>query len=210
MPSERPSAKTEPGTTGVAATAAARQRGFTLIEALTVIAVLAISLALAIPNLRSFVVKTKVSGISNEFSSALQQARALAVAKNACVTMCASSNVGSATPPTCTGTAAISDYQNGWIIFRNPICNPAQSNPTSAGGSLLAARQGESNGYQIQPQSAALGSIMFDPRGTAALTAQGLFWVYPPSGSPSSFNRNVCVDVTGRSSVRKYDPTSCL
>ena len=175
---------------------------------MTVVAVIAISLALAIPNLRSFVLKTKVSGISNEFSGALQQARALAVAKNACVTMCASSTA-QATTPTCSGTTTVSDFQNGWVIFRNPACDPAQTDPAAAGGSLLAARQGEANGYQIRPASAALGSIMFDPRGAAALTAQGLIQVFAPSGSPSSFNRNICIDLTGRSWVRLYDPTSC-
>ena len=178
---------------------------------MTVVAVLVISLALAAPSLRDFIVTNKVSGLSNEFSGALQQSRALAIANNTCVTLCAATSVVAGSPGTCSAATG-TDYQKGWIIFRNPACSDTQSNPTAAGGSVLAARQGDTNGYQIKPGDEALKSIMFDPRGGAALSVPGLFQVFPPSGNPTKFNRNICVDASGRARVRKYDPaapTSC-
>jgi len=178
--------------------------GFTLIESMTVVAILAIGLAIAVPNLRDFLVKNKVAGLSNEFSGALLQARAWAVSKNSCVTLCTAS-VSASTSPVCSTTQT--DYQQGWIIFRNSACDTTQTTPGS--GNLLAARMGESNGYQIHPLGTGLNSITFDPRGTAALSAQGIFQVLAP-GSASTFNRNVCIDVSGRSSVRKYDASSCI
>jgi len=183
--------------------------GFTLIEALTVVALLAITLAIAVPNLRDFLVKNKVAGLSNEFSGALLQARALAVAKNSCVTLCASTTVAANAKLACS-TGTQHDYQQGWIIFSNPACNAALSSPAAASVVVLGARQGESNGYRIKPLASSLSSITFDPRGTAALGAQGVFQVLAPSGNASTFNRNVCVDFSGRSSVRKYDASGCV
>jgi len=183
--------------------------GFTLIEVLTVVSVIAILLALAAPNLRDFIVKSKVSGLSNEFSGALLQTRALAISNNSCVTVCAATSISASSTGSCS-SASSNDFQSGWIIFKNPSCDATQTDPTAAGGLVLAARQGESNGYQIKPADNALSSIMFDPRGGAALASQGLIHVLPPTGGATTFSRNICIDASGRASVHKYHATQCL
>ena len=53
-------------------------RGFTLVELLFIVSLLVIIMTLAAPNLRLFLVRNKVAGLSNEFSAALLQARGLA------------------------------------------------------------------------------------------------------------------------------------
>ena len=68
------------------------QRGFTLIEMMTVVSLIALIAALAAPDLRAFMVRNKVAGVGNEFAAALQQARALAVSRNSCVSLCAASS----------------------------------------------------------------------------------------------------------------------
>ena len=50
-----------------------------MVEVLVAIALLAIIASLAAPDLHSALVRNKVANIGNEFASALQQARALAV-----------------------------------------------------------------------------------------------------------------------------------
>jgi type IV fimbrial biogenesis protein FimT len=176
--------------------------GFTLIEALVVVSVLAVVTALAMPNLRSFVVRNKVASISNEFSSALSQTRALAVSKNTCATLCAATGVSSSSgTATCTTTS--SDFQKGWMIFVNPTCTAAQTTPTAA-TDVAVLRMGESGtNYAIQPSSDALSIVMFDPRGFAVLAAAGSFQINPPTSADDSYRRTVCLDAAGRPTVRK-------
>ena len=184
-----------------------KYRGFTLIEALVVIAILAIVLAAAVPGMRGFVVGSKVASISNEFSSALLQTRALAVAKNSCATLCASTNPDAATG-TCTDNAA-DNFQKGWLIFVNPACNENQTKPADAGGTLTVVRRAESDGYSITREGGAKSIVMFDPRGLANLTATGRFQVTAPSGADDSTRRTICIDTAGRATVRKYTTADC-
>ena len=48
------------------------QGGFTLIEMMTVVSLIALIAALAAPDLRAFMVRNKVAGVGNEFAAALQ------------------------------------------------------------------------------------------------------------------------------------------
>ena len=180
-------------------------RGFTLIELLTVIALLAIIASLAAPNLRAVVVRNKVANVGNEFAAALQQARALAVSRNSCVSLCAAS-ANNATTCAASNGAAADFLANGWLIFQNPTCDATATDPAGAGiaGTVLQQRSGESAGYTLQPSSSALNIVLFDPRGYANLTATGNFQIQPPTGVESSYRRTVCLDAAGRPTVRQY------
>jgi type IV fimbrial biogenesis protein FimT len=184
--------------------------GFTLIEALVTIALLAIVLALGMPSLRGIMVSTKIASISNEFSTALQHTRALAIGRNSCATLCAASNVSAtatSTTATCSALAATNNFQSGWVIFENPSCDATLLNPTVNGNVVNIARRGEAEGYAITPSAAALSLVMFDPRGFANLTAAGNFQVAPPSGEAASYKRTICIDAAGRAVVRQYTTT---
>lgn len=174
---------------------------------MTVISVLAVIAALAAPNLRSFVLRNKVAGVSNEFSAALQQTRALAVARNSCMSLCvaSSSNAESCAALTAVNTNYLS---SGWLIFQNPGCDAAKTDPADApAGPVLVQRTGEDIGYALRGSAPALNIVLFDPRGYANLTATGAFQVAPPAGSDASFRRTVCLDAAGRATVRQYTAT---
>ena len=179
-------------------------RGFTLIELLTVIALLAIIGALAAPDLRAFVIRNKVASVSNEFSGALQQARALAVSRNSCVSLCVAS---ASNATTC---AAIDDddvnfVANGWLIFQNPGCDPIKTNPATApAGEVLQQRTGETSSYFLGTEDPTLNIVLFDPRGYANLAAAGIFQIQPPANSEASYRRTICLDAAGRATVRQY------
>lgn len=183
-------------------------RGFTLIELLTVIALLAIIASLAAPALQAVVARNKVANVGNEFASALQQTRALAVSRNSCVSLCVAS-ASNATTCTATGTANADFLATGWLIFQNPACDAAATDPASAsvGGTVLQQRSGEASGYTLKPSSAALNIVLFDPRGYANLTATGNFQIQPPTGVASSYRRTICLDAAGRPTVRQYSAT---
>lgn len=86
-----------------------REKGFTLIELIVAVAVVAIALGLAAPSYQMFVVSSRMSGSVNELQGAIAYARSEAVKKQTTVTMCSSAD-GAA----CANTA---QWTNGWLIF---------------------------------------------------------------------------------------------
>lgn len=181
-----------------------KPRGFTLIEALVTIAILAIVTGLAAPNLRDFIVSNKTANLSNEFTSAIMQTRALAVSKNACATLCASTDISAtAGTGTCSNTST-DDFQKGWLVFVNKACNDTLTSPPA--GSITVLRRGESaSAYSVTLGTGGKSMVMFDPRGYSNLPAAAEFKVTPPSSADPKYKRVVCVDAAGRPTVR----TSC-
>jgi type IV fimbrial biogenesis protein FimT len=184
-------------------------RGFTLVELLVVIALLAIIASLAAPDLRSALVRNKVANLSNEFAAALQQARALAVSRNSCMSLCVAS-ANNATTCTATTVADADFLANGWLIFQNPACDAAASDPASVdvGGTVLQQRSAEASGYTLKPSDKTLNIVLFDPRGYANLSGSGNFQIAPPGGVSTiggqDYRRTICVDAAGRPTVRHY------
>ena len=172
---------------------------------MVVVALLAIIASLAAPDLRAVVARNKVANLGNEFVASLQQARALAVSRNSCMSICVASANAAAT---CAATTANNtDFMaTGWLIFQNPACDATATDPAAASvaGTVLQQRAGESACYTLKPSSPALNIVLFDPRGYANLSATGNFQIQPPSGVSSSYRRTVCLDAAGRASVRQY------
>ena len=181
-------------------------RGFTLIELMVTVLVLAIIVTIALPNLRPIILRNKVASISIEFTGALQQTRALAISKNSCMSLCASVNVTASNTATCNNQST-DDFQAGWLIFVNAACDAAQTTPTAAGGTLTFVRAGETGGYSIKPSAASMSIVMFDPRGFANLAASGNFQIKTPNDE-ASYRRTICLDAAGRATVRAYT-TAC-
>ena len=86
----------------------ARSRGFTLVELMVTVVVLAVLMGIALPSFRGVIVSNKLSSQSNELLASLQYARSESVRRNVRVTFCQSAN----------GTScATSVTWAGWLIF---------------------------------------------------------------------------------------------
>lgn len=68
------------------------QRGFSLIEMMVTIVVLAIVMAIAFPSFTALINSSRLSSAANELSASLQLARSEAVRNNASVTLCRSND----------------------------------------------------------------------------------------------------------------------
>jgi type IV fimbrial biogenesis protein FimT len=83
--------------------------GFTLIELMVTLAIVAVLLTIAAPSFRAFLLDSRVSAEADEFLSMVNFARSEAIKRNARVSMCNSSS-GLA-------CATSGNWEQGWIVF---------------------------------------------------------------------------------------------
>jgi type IV fimbrial biogenesis protein FimT len=84
-------------------------RGFTLIELMVTISILAILLAIAIPSFQGLIASSRLTSAHNDLLSALAQARSNAIKVGNRVTVCMSANG--------TSCASTGGWEQGWISF---------------------------------------------------------------------------------------------
>jgi type IV fimbrial biogenesis protein FimT len=84
------------------------QKGYTLIELMTTLAVAAVLISVAMPGMQSFRQNSRLTGTANELISTMHLARNTAITTNSRVTLCASSDGDN-----CDLVA----WSEGWIAF---------------------------------------------------------------------------------------------
>ena len=85
------------------------QLGFTLIELLVTISILAILLAIAVPNFITFIQNNRVTSQTNDLVTALNYARSEAIKRGVRTTVCSRA--------TDTSCAASTTWDTGWLVF---------------------------------------------------------------------------------------------
>lgn len=152
----------------------ARSRGFTLVELMVTVSVIAILAAIAVPGMTALINNSRINGQSEELVSSLQLARAEAVRRNARVTVC---------PSTDGSTCASSTSWSGWVIRGhdnvNNVDDVIRSN-TVVGG--------------VQINGPAAG-IIFKPSGL--IDTQQAVTVCMPTSNPSYNQRVLAVMISG-------------
>lgn len=114
-----------------------QNRGFTLIELMTVILIAALLLAVAVPSFDTLIKRNNVDALQSRLSSALATARTEAASRNKTITICASNN-GLA----CTGA----DHWNlGWIVFEDG----SVIGTVDAGETVIEVYQSTSSTYRV-------------------------------------------------------------
>lgn len=88
-------------------------RGFTLVELMIVLLVVAVSLRVATPLLQNLLHKNRLSNETGRFLAAINLARSEAVMRNVPVSLCPST-MALTRQAVCSGT-----YAGGWIVFSN-------------------------------------------------------------------------------------------
>jgi type IV fimbrial biogenesis protein FimT len=86
-----------------------RAGGFTLVEMMTTILVLAILVGLAVPSFNNASLSGELTGLANELVASAQLARSEAIKRNASVTLCASEGGTACDDP--------EGWEAGWIIL---------------------------------------------------------------------------------------------
>lgn len=157
-------------------------KGFTLIELMIVICIIAILASLTVPSFSDIIRRQQVSGEANVLFSLVYLARSEAIKRNSVVTICKSNDAD-----LCGG-----NWSDGWIVFQDNDKDGSRDN-----GEIKISSGTIGNDYQLS--WSAFGSnnyIRFTARGMT-LSQNGTFKLCP-ADNDTKFSRAVVISKTAR------------
>ncbi|MDB5875562.1 MAG: methylation [Ramlibacter sp.] len=136
-------------------------RGFTLLESVVVMAVMATLASVAVPSMTWFIDSVKISSATDLMLSGLSLARSEAIKRNARVVLCKSEDGES-----CTTTGG---WEQGWIVFHD-----ANRNGVLDGGETIILReQPLAANLRLSGNMHVANYISYAPTGVARLAGGG-------------------------------------
>lgn len=152
----------------------AKNAGFTLVELMFTIVVLAVLLGIGLPNFRDFVRNSRLTSAANDLIAAVNLARSESIKRRVPVSVC-SRKPGAAA---CDG----GDFSTGWIVFVDPNGNGDRDD----GGEVLKERDALANSIAVvsvtEPdaddpgtwQDSAVSEFIYAPNGFRMIAGGGL------------------------------------
>jgi type IV fimbrial biogenesis protein FimT len=177
---------------------ATRRHGFSLVELMVALTVMAILLAIAVPSFRDVLRRHQVSSASNALLAELSYARTEAINRGQLVSMCPSPDGSSC-------TAAGKAFDLGWLVYTYPAVAASANEPYAAGSSILLRATDARAGVSIQSSGTTV--ITFGQQGQLRPSVPTLVFVTcfrngsSGTGSNSTAVAGVELDVNGSGSV---------
>ena len=162
------------------------EAGFTILEMMAVITILAILAAVALPGFGYLAASTKVKGASTELYLAMIRGRAEAVKRNRSVVIKATSG-------------AATNWSAGWQVIADGN-NDGDFNDVGAGDDRLVYEQGELRRVTI---TMAANQVVFRPTGRISGTAPEFSVTTEDKDRQVQLLRCVETDLTGRPYVKQ-------
>mgnify|MGYP000562430767 CR=1 FL=1 len=153
------------------------QQGFTLVELMVVLAIVAILLLVATPNYDSLIIGSKVDKARYALASSLAFARTEAVKRGDDVTVCRGSS------GTCgTGTGATSWNNNGWKVI--------------AEGAIIRTTESDNAGVDIDYECGDF--ISFGADGEKSSGTNECEFSFADGGGDASYDKSLWINAVGR------------
>ncbi len=160
-------------------------RGFTLMEMMIVIAIMAISLGLTAPSIRAVTAHNQVAAVNNSILTGLNLARSEAVSRGGSVVICPSQNGN---------RCNAGQWNTGWIVF-----DDADGNGSMVAGEVIRRSFRESD-----VSSAGLsGNVAFQADGTTTLGASTSITICFPESDLAAACRRIQINRFGSLSSKE-------
>lgn len=164
-------------------------RGFTLIEMMVAVAVLAILLAIAVPSFNDATLGSKLTAYANSLVGSAGLARSEALKRNSAVTICKSNQAASPPSSTCNASGG---WEQGWIV-------------RASDGTVIQRQEPLADGLLIDTTAAA---VIFQPSGLSATSTT--FTICRATPTAGTQERQVTIRATGSAWVKAIsNTTSC-
>jgi len=164
-----------------------KSAGFTLIETLIVIAVVAILLAIVAPSLQGVLANNQTATLGDDLFSSIMMARSEAVRRETIVTLCAAADN---TQSSCAASASTANWQNGWITF----LDPAGTGTVGASTNILKLEPTLITNANINPSASS--KITYQPSGLIS-TGAGTYTIKVAGCTGSTGGKQIVISASG-------------
>jgi type IV fimbrial biogenesis protein FimT len=168
------------------------QIGFTLVELLITVSIVAILIAVALPDLRAFLVNNRLSSDVNGFVGLINYARSEAIARNQDVLICPKSN--GATVITCESTQSWGEFETQVFV---DIDGNGQRNANDILLKTIAATDPAGLDRRIN-RATAPGVIKFGAVGFSQTAHRFDIFAIGDAAFEIRFGRTICISRSGR------------
>lgn len=172
-----------------------RENGFSIIELMIVIVLIAIVSAIAVPSFTSIVKRNRLASQGNDFLASLNIARSEAIKRNLNVMLCRSADGA-----TCAGAGG---WDQGWLVF----VDVDGSGGLNVGDDTIIVHGKLSNSSTLVPNGTYSTSITYMPRGYVSPAVAGGF-VLCPSDGDFTYARAILISATGRPRIADAEATT--
>jgi len=171
-------------------------RGFTVIQLMVALTIVATLTGLAIPSYRYITNSSRIAGEINNLLGDLQYARFQAIKQGQTITVCASSDGKS-----CLGSTSTT-WNTGWIVF-----NDANNNGTvDTGEAVIRVQQGFSGTDTL---AAGVGAVTFNREGFPVALTGVVTLALHSTPAVNQWTRCVQVGLNGQVLTEQYGQNSC-
>lgn len=174
------------------------RKGFGLIELIVTISIVAILMAIALPNFQGTINSNRTTSQSNDLIGAFNLARNEAISRNRVVTVCAA-NTSSGTPTDC----ANNGYWNlGWMVYVDTVTDSGAPVTVPAANILRTGSGDES--IAISSNAA---FVRYSSRGEVMANADRTLTFKPANNCKAGQARRLTVSLIGRIGTQRL--TTC-
>lgn len=163
-------------------------RGFTLLELLVTMAILAIVLAIGVPSFRYIIYSSRISNEVNALVGSLQYARGEAIKRGQSVAVCAS-NDGA----TCSGA---SSWVSGWLVFVDANASTTQDTGEPVIQVQAAYSGNDSFSTSTAPNGNNNGMFVFNREGLLTYPGGNSVVTLKPANAGTSTNWTRCLQIS--------------